>query len=114
MNSKAHAFHPNSDSFEDRLFELRSVLDDLARAKKSLSYTDERLGTQQEKLDAVAIFENSLSVALTAFNEREVDALQESDLLSKEGIIHLKSAERVRRLRNQRTSFSDHSTTQKR
>lgn len=65
-------------------------------------------------MDAVAIFENSLSEALTAFDEREMAALQESDLLSKEGIIHLKSAGRVRRLRNQRTSFADRSTTQKR
>lgn len=95
MVTEAHTFHPSSKSFEDRLDSLRLAVKQLVQARSSLNNTDERLGNEQEKRDAVAILENSLNKAINSFNTNELLTVKEDNLLSQEGIAELVSAERT-------------------
>jgi len=114
MITKAHTFHPSSKSFEDRLDSLRLSVEQLIQARSSLNNTDERLGDEQEKRDAVAILENSLNKAINSFGTNELLTIKEDKLLSQEGMTELVSAERTSRMKSKRQKITDDQHTLKR
>jgi len=114
MVTEAHTFHPSSKSFEDRLESLRLAVEQLVQARSSLNNTDERLGDDQEKRDAVAILENSLNKAINSFDTNELSIIKEDKLLSQDGMIELISAERASRIKSKRQNATDDQHTLKR
>ena len=114
MVTEAHTFHPSSESFNDRLDSLRSALEQLAQAKSALVNSDERLGNETEKREAVAIFENTLKKSINSFDTNELLTIKKDKLLSQEGMAELVSAERISKMKNQRQNTADDQHTLKR
>jgi len=114
MVTEAHTFHPSSNSFEDRLDSLRLAVEQLIQARSCLNNTDERLGDEQEKRDAVTILGNSLNKAMNSFSTNELLTIKEDKLLSQESMTELISAQRTSRMKSKRQNTTDDQHTLKR
>ena len=114
MVNETHAFHPSSESFDDRLNSLHSALEQLAQAKSSLVNSDERLGDDNEKREAVTIFENTLSKAINSFDRKELSSIKDNNLLPEEKMVELIAVERTLKTKPQREGSSDDQKTHQR
>jgi hypothetical protein len=111
MNRQAHTFHPKTPSFDDRVSELRSVIQQLFQARQSVSSEHERLGDEKEKREAVTILEGSLRQANKSFSKNELEQLKSDQLLSQIELTELVSAQRLSQMAAKRSQSSedDHS-----
>jgi len=114
MTSSPHSYHPQSDSFEDRLSALREAISQLKAAQASQSLDDERLGTHEEKEFALANSLNTLNNAYKALSSEELNQVQSKQLLSQDELTEVitlarkNKLEATRKANNSTESSSKH------